>query len=111
MKQEYFMQVKTFEEEQKVGFLDDIVKALDGKAKYYASSDYKAYSSDSGISDSLDLSPITEFDSKEKKDATWYMFRITDYIETISEVEFDKLCGLMISTLASKIPLLASKII
>jgi hypothetical protein len=107
MEEEYFMQVKTFEEEKQAGVLEHIVIALDGKAEYYESHGLKAYSW-GGYSDSIDLDSITEFDKTHKKFATWYMLRITDFVKTIPEVQFDELCGKMVDVIYPKVPILAS---
>lgn len=109
MKKEYFMQIKTFEEEKQAGFLEMIVDALEGKAECYTQPGFRARSYDCGVSDTLDLSPITEFDQKEKKYATWHMYRITDFVETIPEVKFDELCKFIGDTLFSKVPILLDK--
>jgi len=110
MKEEYFMQVKTFEKEIQSGFLEKIVIALDKKASYYTKKGLIAYSySGAGYFDKLQLSPITQLDKEHKREATWYMFRITDFVKTIPEVPFSKLCTYMIDKLDSKIEGLASK--
>lgn len=99
---EYFMQVKLFEENETTGLLEKIIVALDQKAEYYTEPMF-AFSAGCGfISGYLEIGPHIAKDKESGRYATWYTYRITDYVDTLSEV-WPELATKVESDLKSKI--------
>lgn len=88
MKEEYITQIGILDDDMRQGLLEDILITLDGKATIYTKGGLKAHSS-SG--DSLDLTPIHEISKTVGKPATWYMCRVTEYVDDIKKQSLKKL--------------------
>lgn len=102
MKEEYFIQVKTLEEDIKFGLLDKITKTLGKGTEYYTKEGLVARSAGSGFHDYLHLRPHKQKDSAGV-DATWYMFRITEFMKKQPYEPLKELRMTIESTVRSKL--------
>jgi len=104
MKEEYFMQVKATVKDEKSGMLDKIVETLGSLTEYYTEPDMIAMSAGSGMClEYLKLSPQKDIDKKTQEDITWYMFRITDFVDKQEEISLDGMLHRMELALEPKI--------
>jgi hypothetical protein len=102
MKEEYFMQVMVYKDQECCDALEKIVEVIGEGTEYYVQDKLVARSACGGMLEYLKLSPQKDTDDLGMI-ATWYMFKITDFVYKQSKKSLHDLMTILDTKLKSEV--------